>query len=108
MATTKKDFVYKVKKRTFKHELAKHIPDLWKYAKVLSTNDDKAYALLSDTIKRALAGLEAGCQKAVDYTALSRLMYRQFIDSNAQMAMQPVRIPVHNARGYHSSGSMLH
>ena len=89
MATTKTNMTNKLRERSFKRELAKHIPDLWKYAKILSNNEDRAYSLLSETLKKAMIGWDTEHQKDASYLSLSRLMYRQFLESydrNPQIA----------------------
>lgn len=93
MTTTKKDIMRKLKNRRenetdFRRQLAKHIPDLWKYAKSLHANQDKAYSLLAATISRAVMVHEQGTIKP-DYDHLSRLMYMQFLEDFGKSEIDP-------------------
>ncbi len=93
MTTTKKDIMRKLENRrdgevNFRRQMAKHIPDLWKYAKTLRANEDKAYALLAATISRAIMVHDHGTIKA-DYEHLSRLMYMQFLEDFGKSETDP-------------------
>lgn len=93
MTTTKRDIMKKIQRRKdrengFRRELAKHIPDLWKYAKTIQPAEDKAYALLSNTISSAMM-LQDQKHLDADYETLSRLMYIQYLQDMSRSETDP-------------------
>lgn len=93
MTTTRKEIMRKLGDRrsgevNFRRQIAKHIPDLWKYAKTLHANEEKAYALLAATISRAVMVNDLGTIKA-DYEHLSRLLYMQFLEDFGKSETEP-------------------
>ncbi|MEM6780441.1 MAG: hypothetical protein AAF569_01100 [Pseudomonadota bacterium] len=93
MTTTKRDIMKKIKNREraenkYRRELAKHIPDLWKYAKTIEADEDKAYKLLSNTISRAVM-FQSENKAEANYETLSRLMYMQFLENFGRNETEP-------------------
>lgn len=93
MATTKTNLMNRMgQKRSeraiFKRELAKHIPDLWKYANTLHQNKDKSYDLLARTISKSNEMFEKSNLFEADYQILSRMMYREYLGSFDGMRIQ--------------------
>jgi len=64
----------------FKFELAKHIPDLYRYSRTLCLREEDANRLLSDTIQIGLEKKETKPDDVPMYTWLTRTMYRQFLN----------------------------
>ena len=79
MATTKTQIADRLYKRKINRQIAIHIPDLWKYAKILTSNEDRAYTLLSNTLKAAPDSFDIHNVSDVDYQSLSRTMYMEYV-----------------------------
>lgn len=82
--TTRTDMMKRILKRrskdkNTKRELARHIPDLWTYARLLSGDDVQAYTLLTVSINSALKEANDNHAFPLNYESLSRLMYRKLL-----------------------------
>lgn len=70
--------------KDFKFEVAKHIPDLWKYSKILCEHEEDANALLSATLKSVLSGAVQRQNDTPLFTWMCNVMHKQFLIDYAQ------------------------
>lgn len=73
--------------RLTQENLARYIPDLWRYGTRLCANEDKARALICDTLDTALQKQWKRPSSLTVATWLNMLMYRVFLADYGRYSM---------------------